>query len=94
LISVEKNAPIDEVIEAGFVPLFVTSLKRDDFPALQFEAAWAITNICSGSTEHIEHVVKAGAMPILIKLLDSDEVCEQVRMNEKLCDGVAHVPPT
>lgn len=38
-------------------------------PLLQFEAAWALTNICCGTPDQIEAVVSACAIPILVKIL-------------------------
>ncbi|ESN93551.1 hypothetical protein HELRODRAFT_186091 [Helobdella robusta] len=79
LLSSDRNPPIDDLISSGILPILVNCLGRSDNPSLQFEAAWALTNIASGTSLQTQAVVKAGAVPLFLNLLQSahQNVCEQ-----------------
>jgi hypothetical protein len=70
LLSVERNPPVDLVIDAGALPYLVAFLTNNEYPMLQFEAAWALTNIAS--TSRTKDVANCeNAVPSLVKLLYS-----------------------
>uniref|UniRef100_A0ABI7WUW3 Importin subunit alpha n=1 Tax=Felis catus TaxID=9685 RepID=A0ABI7WUW3_FELCA len=79
LLSSDRNPPIDDLIKSGILPILVHCLERDDNPSLQFEAAWALTNIASGTSEQTQAVVQSNAVPLFLRLLHSphQNVCEQ-----------------
>ena len=78
LLSIDRNPPIDQIIKSNFLPLFVHYLTFEQYPDLQFESAWALTNIASGNSQQTQAVADANALPYLLHLLDSPHanVCE------------------
>ncbi|KEG09813.1 putative importin alpha [Trypanosoma grayi] len=72
LLSVEQQPPQDAVTQSGVIPYLVNLLERTDYPQLQFEAAWALTNVAAGTTQNAVHLVESGAMPRFVGLLGSE----------------------
>jgi len=79
LLSIEREPPIKAVIDSGVVTRLIQFLQFDQYDRLQFEAAWALTNIASGTAENTAVVIRYGAVPIFVRLLQSKsaEVQEQ-----------------
>ncbi|XP_062999558.1 importin subunit alpha-8 [Elgaria multicarinata webbii] len=79
MLSKQKNPPINQVIETGIIPKIVDFLYHHDSPNLQFEAAWVLTNIASGTSDQTRVVVEANGIQGLVVLLSSPHIhiCEQ-----------------
>ncbi|KAF7683902.1 Importin subunit alpha-6 [Astathelohania contejeani] len=89
LLSVEMQPPIQAVIDSGLVPRFVELLSPsclaykaapgDLATNIRLEAAWVLTNIASGTTVQTQVVVDAGAVPLLVSMLEerNEELVDQ-----------------
>mmetsp|Transcript_25592 Transcript_25592/g.36056 ORF Transcript_25592/g.36056 Transcript_25592/m.36056 type:complete len:570 (+) Transcript_25592:99-1808(+) len=83
MLSVESNPPVVEVINSAVLPHLCQFLMCTDAPFLQFEAAWALTNVAS--TQHTGDVVEAGAIEKLVLCLRSPDA--NVREQAGWCIG-------
>lgn len=79
LLSIANNPPIQRVIDTGVIPRLVQFLANFNDSKLQFEAAWALTNIVSGTEEQTRIVINHNAVPAFTQLLRSSDrnVAEQ-----------------
>jgi hypothetical protein len=83
MLSIQHMAPLQEVIECGFVPrlLFViytcimelrSPSPRPDTAELHFEGIWACTNIASGSPKQTRHLIECNGLPVLFESLKTN----------------------
>jgi hypothetical protein len=77
-LSRPKDVPINEIVREGLVQALVQGLAVND-SKVQYEAAWALTNIVSGESEHTQNAVNCGATQGFIKAAycDDDPLAEQ-----------------
>ena len=81
----ERYQPRDYVINVGVLPRLLDFLRNSADPKLQCEAAWALTNVASGSSEQTRAVIDAGALPPLCELLSAED--SDLRENVLFCLG-------
>jgi hypothetical protein len=74
LLSIEKTPPIQSVINAGIVGDLMSLLKdKGNTLKLRFEAAWALTNVASGSSSHTKVVVDNGGVEVFVNILANEQ---------------------
>eukprot|EP01039_Chlorochromonas_danica_P004314 gene4314-4735_t len=83
LLSIEKNPPVQQCVDIGALPIFVQCLQQQQSTELQFEAAWALTNI--SSTDYTKAVAECQAIPPLVQLLGSGNA--DIREQSAWCLG-------
>lgn len=71
LLSKQQDPPIQRVIESGVLPKLVELISIESDNELQLLATHTLTNVAVGTSEHVEELVKLGAIPSLVHLLGS-----------------------
>ena len=74
VLSIQKNNPIQMVIDHNIVPKLVNYMRNPDEPHMQIEATWCITNMASGTTQQTASLVEKGVIPIMAAQLKSQNV--------------------
>lgn len=69
LLSIERKPPIDRIMPTGVVPRLIHFMRSDNDTNLEFECAWAISNIASLDSQYTKAVIKHGAIEGFLKLL-------------------------
>ena len=79
ILTLNKNAPISEVVNAGLIPEFLELLNSKIFE-FQYESLWCLTNISSGNSEDTYSIVNKNGIEIIMEKFDSNisEIQEQV----------------
>lgn len=63
--------PIQPIIDANLIPRLMEFMQATDMPHLQLEAAWALTNVCSGTSVQTQTIIDKGGIPVFVSLLCS-----------------------
>ena len=79
ILRTEFDPPVQKIIDSGVIPVLISLIKRFDYPDLQYEAAWALSNIASGEQQYTKVLIDHGIVPSAIELLDHP----QAHINEQ-----------
>lgn len=74
ILSIAENPPIQAVIDAGLIPKMIGYVKQMEYPQLQLEATWALTNVASGTTIQCQSIIDKGGIPLFVELLKSSNM--------------------
>ncbi|PNH00483.1 Importin subunit alpha-8, partial [Tetrabaena socialis] len=64
---------VQTVVESGVLPRLAAFMPYTDVAGLPLQAAWALTNVASGSSAQCAAVVEAGAVAPALALMDSED---------------------
>ena len=75
ILSQATKPPLDKVIRSNVIPRLVDLLACPNSD-IQFEAAWALTNVASGTSKHTKAVLDSNAVPAFVKMSATSEKIE------------------
>ena len=73
MLFIEFDPPYQEILDSGLLPYFLQFLKSTD-ETQQFESAWIITNLLSGTSEQTAAVLEYDVIIQLLELTNSTSV--------------------
>jgi hypothetical protein len=74
LLSQNDDPPIQEIIDANGIPRLIGFTERYGDPQLQYEAAWALTNLASGTTLQTQSIIDNGGITAFVRLLKHENI--------------------
>ena len=80
LSKAENTGPSEQIMASNTVPILLSFFKSEDNLKMQFEAAWAVTNLCSEGRDIVDYVCKHDAISAFEGLLNTTkhfEIMEQ-----------------
>ena len=57
LLCAKENQPIQQVIDAGLVPKFIAFSRQKEYPQMQLEAIWCLSNIAAGNSTQCSSII-------------------------------------
>ena len=84
MLTCESNHPVKQVLESSVLPLLKHIPSQNDYPVIQFEASWDLTNVASTYMKHT--VVERKGVPQLVALLNNRPNAE-IREQSAWCLG-------
>lgn len=60
---------MQKVIDAGSVPILIQFMKESQYPQLQLEATWILTNIACGRTSQCQSIIDKDGLEAFIQVI-------------------------
>mmetsp|Transcript_26202 Transcript_26202/g.23190 ORF Transcript_26202/g.23190 Transcript_26202/m.23190 type:complete len:165 (+) Transcript_26202:83-577(+) len=74
LLSLHNNSPIQDFIDTGLVNIFIELLDKTSNDRLKHEILWALTNVASGTGDHVIALTQAGLVKAVLPYLSNDNL--------------------